>query len=56
MNIEVKNAIIEYKATVINPLGKKIKILRTDNDLGYYGEEFDIYIEECGIKLNFHCP
>ena len=39
-----------FKALVKNQIGKKIKILRTDNGTEYESNEFNDYCKEAGIK------
>ena len=46
---EVFSKFKEYKALVENQIGKKIKVLRTDNGGDFYEKEFEKFCKECGI-------
>ena len=39
----------EYKALVENQIGKKIKVLKTDNGGEFCEKEFEKFCKECGI-------
>ena len=41
---------MEYKALVENQIGKKIKVLRTNNGGKFYEKEFEQLYKECGIE------
>jgi len=45
----------EYKAYVENSTGKKIKTLRTDNELEYCNSKFDEFCKNSGIKHETSC-
>ena len=46
---EVFSKFKEYKALVENQIGKKIKVLRTDNGGEFCEKEFEKFCKECGI-------
>ena len=45
-----------FKALVENQIGKKIKILRTDNGTEYESNEFNDFCRDIGIKKEIIVP
>ena len=46
----------EFKALVENQAEKKIKVLRTDNDGEFCGNEFEDFCKKCGIARQKNTP
>jgi hypothetical protein len=40
----------QYKASMENEIGHKIKVLRFNNRGEFVSKKFDVFIEECGIQ------
>ena len=53
---QVKDCFLDYKAYNENQKNKKIKILRTDNGLEYWGGDFEQFLKNSGIKREFSTP
>ena len=52
----VFNKFKEYKSLVENQIGKKMKVLRTDNRGEFYEKEFEQFCKECGITRHKTTP
>ena len=48
----------EFKSLIENQIGKRIKVLRTDNGGEFSGKEFDQFYKQCVIhaKIPHHIP
>ncbi|HLP34673.1 MAG TPA: DDE-type integrase/transposase/recombinase, partial [Amoebophilaceae bacterium] len=53
---EALDAFKRYKAYAENFTGKKIKFLQSDNGLEYCNQEFDEYLQNCGIRHRLTVP
>ena len=53
---EVFDKFKEFKALVENQTEKKIKVLRTDNDGEFWGNEFEEFCKKCGIERQNTTP
>lgn len=53
---EALDAFKRYKAYAENFTGKKIKFLQSDNGLEYCNQEFDEYLQNCGIRRRLTVP
>lgn len=46
----------DFKALIENQTGRKIKVLRTDNEREYLSEDFLIFLSRAGIAQQYSCP
>ena len=53
---EVFSRFEEFKVQAENLIGKKIKVLRTDNGGGYTSNDFSDFCKEAGIKRELTIP